>query len=116
MTAKEAAAKWNMSVKTVLHLLAQDRIPGAYKTGTATHVWYIPPDAGKPVLKRAGRPVQSQAVPERPIALNLTSREKEAYIMRCASTHSYRQLCAELNMSIDQVRSVYDRLHALYGI
>lgn len=45
MTAKEAAEKWNVSVRLIQRYCAQGRICGARKNGTA---WEIPSDAEKP--------------------------------------------------------------------
>lgn len=45
MTAKEAAQKWNITVRRVQVLCAQGRIKGATRLG---NVWAIPKDAKKP--------------------------------------------------------------------
>ncbi|SHH04079.1 helix-turn-helix domain-containing protein [Desulforamulus hydrothermalis] len=45
MTAKEAAQKWNITVRRVQVLCTQGRIQGAMRLG---NVWAIPKDAQKP--------------------------------------------------------------------
>jgi len=45
MTAKEAAQKWNITVRRVQVLCAQGRIQGATRLG---NIWAIPKDAKKP--------------------------------------------------------------------
>jgi len=45
MTAKEAAQKWNITVRRVQVLCAQGRIQGAMRLG---NMWAIPKDAKKP--------------------------------------------------------------------
>lgn len=45
MTAKEAAQKWDITVRRVQVLCAQGRIQGATRLG---NVWAIPKDAKKP--------------------------------------------------------------------
>jgi len=45
ITAKDAAEKWNMSVRNIQNLCAADKLEGAMKFGNA---WAIPEDAEKP--------------------------------------------------------------------
>ena len=45
MTVKQAAEKWGISDRRVRTLCAEDRIPGAYRSGRS---WVIPADAVKP--------------------------------------------------------------------
>ena len=45
MTAKEAAQKWNITVRRVQVLCTQGRIQGAMRLG---NMWAIPRDARKP--------------------------------------------------------------------
>lgn len=45
MTAKDAAAKWNISERRVQLLCAQNRIDGVFRLGRA---WAIPENAKKP--------------------------------------------------------------------
>ena len=45
LTIKEVAAKWNMSVRRVQSMCAEDRIPGAVKFGRD---WAIPDDVDRP--------------------------------------------------------------------
>ncbi|MCF6095290.1 helix-turn-helix domain-containing protein [Microaerobacter geothermalis] len=45
MTAREAAQKWNITVRRVQVLCSQGRIQGATRLG---NVWAIPKDAKKP--------------------------------------------------------------------
>ena len=49
MTIKEAAEKWNLSVRRVQTICSEGDIPGAMKFGT---VWAIPVDAEKPIDRR----------------------------------------------------------------
>lgn len=49
MTTKEAAQKWNITVRRVQVLCAQGRIKGATRLGS---VWAIPKDAKKPTDAR----------------------------------------------------------------
>ena len=49
MTIKEAAAKWNLSVRRVQTLCSEGDISGAVKFGM---VWAIPCDAEKPTDRR----------------------------------------------------------------
>lgn len=49
MTIKEAAEKWNLSVRRVQTICSEGDIPGAMKFGT---VWAIPIDAEKPTDRR----------------------------------------------------------------
>jgi len=49
MTIKEAAVKWNLSVRRVQTICNEGRIEGAMKFG---NTWAIPEDAVKPVDKR----------------------------------------------------------------
>ena len=42
MTVKQAAEKWGISDRRVRTLCAEDRIPGAYRSGRS---WVIPADA-----------------------------------------------------------------------
>lgn len=50
MTAKEAAQKWNITVRRVQVLCAQGRIQGATRLG---NVWAIPKGAQKPTDARS---------------------------------------------------------------
>ena len=52
MTAKEAAAKWNVSDRQVQRLIAEGRIAHCRKHGNA---WLIPADAEKPIDPRKAR-------------------------------------------------------------
>lgn len=45
ITAKDAAEKWNMSVRNIQNLCAAGKLDGAVKFGNA---WAIPEDAEKP--------------------------------------------------------------------
>ncbi len=45
ITAKDAAEKWNMSVRNIQNLCAAGKLDGAMKFGNA---WAIPEDAKKP--------------------------------------------------------------------
>lgn len=45
ITAKDAAEKWNMSVRNIQNLCAAGKLDGAVKFGNA---WAIPEDAKKP--------------------------------------------------------------------
>jgi hypothetical protein len=49
MTIKEAAEKWNLSVRRVQTMCNEDMIEGVVKFG---HVWALPKDAEKPVDHR----------------------------------------------------------------
>lgn len=49
MTAKEAAAKWNISDRRIRVLCSEGKIPGAYQEGRG---WKIPIDAEKPADRR----------------------------------------------------------------
>ncbi|MCR5543462.1 MAG: helix-turn-helix domain-containing protein [Eubacterium sp.] len=49
ITIKEAAEKWNISVRRVQTLCNEGSIPGVKKFG---HAWAIPDDADKPKDKR----------------------------------------------------------------
>lgn len=49
MTIKEAAEKWNLSVRRVKTICNEGMIEGAMKFG---NTWAIPKDAVKPVDKR----------------------------------------------------------------
>lgn len=49
ITAKEAAEKWNITVRRVQALCIQGRIDGATRLG---NMWVIPTAAGKPVDAR----------------------------------------------------------------
>ncbi|MBB2182145.1 helix-turn-helix domain-containing protein [Lachnospiraceae bacterium MD1] len=49
MTIKEAAEKWNVSVRRVQTICNEGLIKGAMKFGS---VWAIPSDAEKPIDKR----------------------------------------------------------------
>ena len=49
MTIKEAAVKWNLSVRRVQTICNEGMIEGAMKFG---NTWAIPKDAVKPVDKR----------------------------------------------------------------
>jgi hypothetical protein len=49
MTAKEAAQKWNITVRRVQVLCAQGRIQGAMRLG---NMWVLPIGAKKPEDKR----------------------------------------------------------------
>jgi len=49
ITIKEAAEKWNISVRRVQTLCNEGAIPGVKKFG---HAWAIPHDAEKPKDKR----------------------------------------------------------------
>ena len=58
MTIKEAAEKWNRSVRRVQTICKEGMIPGAMKFGNS---WAIPKDAEKPSDKRikSGKYVKS---------------------------------------------------------
>ena len=49
MPIKEAAVKWNLSVRRLQTICNEGMIEGAMKFG---NTWAIPKDAGKPVDKR----------------------------------------------------------------
>lgn len=49
MTAREAAQKWNITVRRVQVLCSQGRIQGATRLG---NMWVLPIDAKKPEDKR----------------------------------------------------------------
>ncbi len=49
MTIKEAAEKWNLSVRRAQTICNEGMVPGVMKFG---HSWAIPKDAEKPVDKR----------------------------------------------------------------
>ncbi len=49
MTIKEAAEKWNLSVRRVQTICNEGMIQGVIKFG---HAWAIPKDAKRPVDKR----------------------------------------------------------------
>lgn len=49
MTIKEAAEKWNLSVRRVQTICNEGMVPRVMKFG---HSWAIPKDAEKPVDKR----------------------------------------------------------------
>lgn len=49
MTIKEAAAKWNLSIRRVQTLCNEGTVLGVCKFG---HSWAIPRDAEKPIDKR----------------------------------------------------------------
>lgn len=48
MTAREAAAKWNVSVRQVQMYCKQGVLKGAFKLGNS---WVIPADCRKPVYR-----------------------------------------------------------------
>lgn len=56
MTVREAAEKWNVSVRLIQRLCAEGRIDGARKSGIA---WEIPFDAAKPKDPRRKREVET---------------------------------------------------------
>lgn len=49
MTIKEAAEKWNISVRRVQTICNAGMVPGVMKFG---HAWAIPREAEKPIDKR----------------------------------------------------------------
>jgi hypothetical protein len=49
LSAKEVAAKWNISRRRVQILCEEGRIPGVFKL---SNVWVIPKDAEKPADRR----------------------------------------------------------------
>ena len=49
MTIKEAAEKWNLSVRRVQTICLEGSVPGAVKFG---HSWAIPKEVEKPIDKR----------------------------------------------------------------
>lgn len=49
MTIKEAAEKWNISVRRVQTICNEGMVSGVMKFG---HAWAIPKDAEKPIDKR----------------------------------------------------------------
>lgn len=59
MTIREAAEKWNLSVRRVQTICNEDMVEGAIKFGKA---WAIPKTAMKPVDKRikSGRYIKSK--------------------------------------------------------
>lgn len=58
ITAKEAAEKWNTSLRTVQQLCVNGRIDGAAKIGTQ---WMIPRNAEKPVRAGKGKEIPLEA-------------------------------------------------------
>lgn len=57
ITAKEAAGKWNITVRRVQKLCAQNRIEGAKRLG---NMWVIPTDSAKPSDGRIREATESQ--------------------------------------------------------
>ncbi len=58
MTVREAALKWNVSVRQVQNYCKQGVLKGAFKLG---HTWIIPSNCQKPVYKFV-----SEESPDRP--------------------------------------------------
>lgn len=52
----------------------------------------------------------------RPEGPPLTRSEIEGHLLRFAGTHTYRQLQQETGLSTAEIRTIYNRLHAQYGI
>ncbi len=53
MTVREAASKWNVSVRQVQLYCKQGILKGAFKLG---HAWVIPADCPKPVYRFVSEP------------------------------------------------------------
>lgn len=60
ITVKEAAEKWNITVRRVQVLCIQGRIKGATRLG---NMWAIPTDAGKPLDGRTREAAENQNIP-----------------------------------------------------
>lgn len=108
MTAAQAAKKWGVSVGMVWSYLLQGRVPGAYQANGNAGKWHVPDDAQKTARKNARR--ISKVVPA------MTQDEKEAYIRRFCFLKTYGELSAALGLTTAEVRDIYERLHALYGV
>lgn len=115
MTTEEAAAKYGVRRDTVVKLCQRGRIPGAERVLKGKMlVWEIPDDAERPKRKNDANAIE-KIEPSPGIVIPLTMQEIEGHIRRFASTHSYARLKAELGLSVYEIRSIYDRLHARYG-
>ena len=57
MTVREAASKWNVSVRQVQMYCKQGVLKGAFKLG---HTWVIPSNCQKPVYKFVSEESQSR--------------------------------------------------------
>lgn len=124
MTTREAAEKWGVSVARVQDYLLCGRIPGAYQ-GVAGGKWHLPDDAEKPDRAEYGTVARAMAAKKpkptakplvKPGEPPLSMAEKEEHVKRYAHTKCYGDLCVELGCTRVEVREIYDRLHARYGI
>lgn len=114
---------------TVTKWCNKGQMPGAvrvpYHTSAAGYAWLIPEDA-VPVRLKSGRPKAGTEKPERaPYPYpepkpkpkrTYTKREAALFIRRHAGTMTYAQLMEELNLSRDEIRRIYERLHKRYGV
>lgn len=121
MTIKEAAQKWGISEKTVLYHITLGHVKGAQKIiADGVKRYDIPPDAERPLNQPAGRKKKQPPtlLPPEPLPplVPLTLQEIEGHLRRFATSHTYKQLQQELGISREEIREIYDRLHAKYGI
>lgn len=88
-------------------------------------VYMIPKDTPAPPLRRTGRKrmkfgkAEKYAVPRKRTASVVpkrTEREISLFIQKHCGTMTYRAMSRALGIPTLEIRAIYDRLHARYGI
>lgn len=127
MTVEQAAEKWGFSKKSVTKWCREGIISGwemVSRPGGGRKL-VLPDDTPRPDRRRGYSPIANGVtrkytrvmhVIARPEGPPLTRSEIEGHLLRFAGTHTYRQLQQETGLPTDEIRAIYDRLHAQYGI
>lgn len=127
MTTSEASRKWGFSVSTIVKMCSRGLIAGVTKVpyNAKQMVWCIPDDAEAPEdgrkskgISRAAQNAMANAHSVSPshAGFPLTMAEIEGHILRFGASHTYKQLREDLGIPREEIRQIYDRLHAQYGI
>lgn len=94
-----------------------------------SYMYMIPEDANPPSVRASGRPRMKFGLPEKKnvpdgqpeesrktVIKGRTSREISLFIRKHCGNMTYREMSRALDISTLEVRAIYDRLHARYGI
>lgn len=114
------AEKYGYSNKTVAAWCHNGKIEGVVKIPykNSCKYAYLVPENAVPIRNKCGRPktVREKPIPPPKPKRIYTPHEAAMYIRNHAHNRTYRQLMDELDMTMGQIRRIYDRLHDEYGI
>lgn len=121
MTTSEFAKKMGVKTSRVLKWCEKGKLKGICKVPCATGFRYLIPENAEPekrfyTQQRKAKPPKPKP-PEPPKTKKVwAEREINLHIRRYCGTRTYQQLSNDLEISVEEVRRRYERLHGLYGI